>query len=158
MLPPLKIENPSEKVKHCQIVLDMLQKILKNALLVLPAKQIENTDLHFWLQSASRTPSRISTDTVKSIARLGNMLGGGAIVQRIDDLVRGQRSTVSRIEDAFITPVLKATPVDLGLVLSKRIPDGVIEMIYALNKVAPDTADDIYFALWRLISTYVSKY
>ena len=79
---------------------------------------------------------------MKSIVRLGNMLGGRAIVQRVGDLIRGRRSTVSRIEDAFITSMLKATPMGLSLALPKRILDGVIEMIYALDKVAPDTADD----------------
>ena len=64
------------------------------------------------------------------------------IVQRFGDLIRGQRSTQSRIDEAFITPTLKATPGDLSLVLPKRILDGIIEMIYALDKVAPGTAND----------------
>ena len=70
------------------------------------------------------------------------MLGGGVIVQRFGDLIRGQRSTVSRIEEAFITPTLMATPGDLSLVMPKRILDGIIEMIYALDKIAPGTAND----------------
>jgi uncharacterized FAD-dependent dehydrogenase len=70
------------------------------------------------------------------------MLGGGVIVQRFGDLIRGRRSTPSRIEEAFITPTLNATPGDLSLVLPKRILDGIIEMIYALDKVAPGTAND----------------
>ncbi|MBR4953468.1 MAG: hypothetical protein IKZ30_03020, partial [Oscillospiraceae bacterium] len=41
-----------------------------------------------------------------------------------------------------ITPTLNATPGDLSLVLPKRILDGIIEMIYALDKVAPGTAND----------------
>ena len=70
------------------------------------------------------------------------MLGGGVIVQRFGDLIRGRRSTPNRIEEAFITPTLNATPGDLSLVLPKRILDGIIEMIYALDKVAPGTAND----------------
>jgi uncharacterized FAD-dependent dehydrogenase len=70
------------------------------------------------------------------------MLGGGVIVQRFGDLIRGQRSTEKRMEDAFITPTLQATPGDLSLVLPKRILDGIVEMIYALDKVAPGTAND----------------
>jgi uncharacterized FAD-dependent dehydrogenase len=46
------------------------------------------------------------------------------------------------MNDAFITPTLNATPGDLSLVLPKRILDGIIEMIYALDKVAPGTAND----------------
>ena len=34
------------------------------------------------------------------------------------------------------------TPGDLSLVLPKRILDGIIEMIYALDKIAPGTAND----------------
>ena len=41
-----------------------------------------------------------------------------------------------------MTPTLAATPGDLSLVLPKRILDGIIEMIYALDKIAPGTAND----------------
>ena len=37
---------------------------------------------------------------------------------------------------------MTATPGDLSLVLPKRILDGIIEMIYALDKIAPGTAND----------------
>jgi uncharacterized FAD-dependent dehydrogenase len=64
------------------------------------------------------------------------------MVQRFGDLIRGQRSTPSRIREAFIEPTLNATPGDLSLVMPKRILDGIIEMIYALDKIAPGTAND----------------
>ena len=63
-------------------------------------------------------------------------------MQRFGDLVRGQRSNQKRIDEAFITPTLNATPGDLSLVLPKRILDGIIEMIYTLDKIAPGTAND----------------
>ena len=47
-----------------------------------------------------------------------------------------------RIEENFVTPTLAATPGDLSLVIPKRILDGIIEMIYALDKIAPGTAND----------------
>ena len=50
--------------------------------------------------------------------------------------------TVKRIEEGLVTPTLTATPGDLSLVLPKRILDGIMEMIYALDKVAPGTAND----------------
>ena len=76
--------------------------------------------------------------------KIGNgcWLGGGVIVQRFGDLVRGRRSTVARIEEGMVRPTLAATPGDLSLVLPKRILDGIIEMIYALDKIAPGTAND----------------
>ena len=107
-----------------------------------PAKQTANTNFALLVAKHFSEPFKDSNGYGESIARLSNMLGGGVIVQRFGDLIRGRRSTPSRIEDAFITPTLKATPGDLSLVLPKRILDGIIEMIYALDKVAPGTAND----------------
>ena len=107
-----------------------------------PAKQTENTNFALLVAQRFSEPFKDSNGYGESIARLSNMLGGGVIVQRFGDLINGRRSTPSRIEEAFITPTLKATPGDLSLVLPKRILDGIIEMIYALDKVAPGTAND----------------
>ena len=107
-----------------------------------PAKQTENTNFALLVSKHFSEPFKDSNGYGESIARLSNMLGGGVIVQRFGDLIRGRRSTPSRIEEAFITPTLNATPGDLSLVLPKRILDGIIEMIYALDKVAPGTAND----------------
>ena len=107
-----------------------------------PARQTENTNFALLVAKRFSEPFKDSNGYGESIARLSNMLGGGVIVQRFGDLIRGRRSTHSRIEDAFITPTLNATPGDLSLVLPKRILDGIIEMIYALDKVAPGTAND----------------
>ena len=107
-----------------------------------PEKQTDNTNFALLVAKHFSDPFRDSNGYGESIARLSNMLGGGVIVQRFGDLIRGRRSTPSRIEEAFITPTLNATPGDLSLVLPKRILDGIIEMIYALDKVAPGTAND----------------
>ena len=107
-----------------------------------PAKQTENTNFALLVAKHFSEPFKDSNGYGESIARLSNMLGGGVIVQRFGDLIRGRRSTPGRIEKAFITPTLQATPGDLSLVLPKRILDGIIEMIYALDKVAPGTANE----------------
>ena len=107
-----------------------------------PAKQTENTNFALLVAKHFSEPFKDSNGYGESIARLSNMLGGGVIVQRFGDLIRGRRSTPSRIEESFVTPTLSATPGDLSLVLPKRILDGIIEMIYALDKVAPGTAND----------------
>ena len=107
-----------------------------------PAKQTDNTNFALLVSKHFSEPFKDSNGYGESIARLSNMLGGGVIVQRFGDLIRGKRSTPSRMNDAFITPTLSATPGDLSLVLPKRILDGIIEMIYALDKVAPGTAND----------------
>lgn len=107
-----------------------------------PARQTENTNFALLVAKHFSEPFKDSNGYGESIARLSNMLGGGVIVQRFGDLIRGRRSTPSRIEQAFLTPTLNATPGDLSLVLPKRILDGIIEMIYALDKVAPGTANE----------------
>ena len=107
-----------------------------------PAKQTNNTNFALLVAKHFSEPFKDSNGYGESIARLSNMLGGGVIVQRFGDLIRGQRSNHKRIEEAFITPTLNATPGDLSLVLPKRILDGIIEMLYALDKVAPGTAND----------------
>lgn len=107
-----------------------------------PAKQTENTNFALLVAKHFSQPFKDSNGYGESIARLSNMLGGGVIVQRFGDLVRGRRSTEKRIEEGLVTPTLSATPGDLSLVLPKRILDGIIEMIYALDKIAPGTAND----------------
>ena len=102
----------------------------------------ENTNFALLVAKHFSEPFKDSNGYGESIARLSNMLGGGVIVQRFGDLIRGRRSTPNRIEESFVTPTLNATPGDLSLVLPKRILDGIIEMIYALDKVAPGTAND----------------
>ena len=107
-----------------------------------PAKQTQNTNFALLVAKHFSEPFRDSNGYGESIARLSNMLGGGVIVQRFGDLINGKRSTAARIEESFTVPTLNATPGDLSLVLPKRILDGIIEMIYALDKIAPGTANE----------------
>ena len=107
-----------------------------------PARQTGNTNFALLVAKHFSEPFKDSNGYGESIARLSNMLGGGVIVQRFGDLIRGRRSTKSRIEESFTTPTLNAAAGDLSLVLPKRILDGIIEMIYALDKIAPGTAND----------------
>ena len=107
-----------------------------------PAKQTNNTNFALLVAKHFSEPFRDSNGYGESIARLSNMLGGGIIVQRFGDLIRGKRSTPSRMAESFTVPTLNATPGDLSLVLPKRLLDGIIEMIYALDKIAPGTAND----------------
>ncbi len=105
-------------------------------------KHTENTNFALLVAKHFSEPFKDSNGYGESIARLSNMLGGGVIVQRFGDLTRGRRSTPSRINESTTRPTLKATPGDLSLVLPKRILDGIIEMIYALDKIAPGTANE----------------
>ena len=105
-------------------------------------KKTENTNFALLVAKHFTEPFNDSNGYGESIARLSNMLGGGVIVQRFGDLERGRRSTMERISKGMVTPTLAATPGDLSLVLPKRVLDGIIEMIYALDKIAPGTAND----------------
>lgn len=106
------------------------------------SKKTENTNFALLVAKHFSEPFKDSNGYGESIARLSNMLGGGVIVQRFGDLERGRRSTHKRIEEGNVRPTLSATPGDLSLVLPKRILDGIIEMIYALDKIAPGVAND----------------
>ena len=105
-------------------------------------KKTNNTNFALLVSKRFSEPFKDSNGYGESIAKLSNMLGGGVIVQRFGDLERGRRSTEARIKESTTIPTLKATPGDLSLVLPKRILDGIIEMIYALDKIAPGTAND----------------
>jgi len=107
-----------------------------------PKQRTENTNFALLVSKHFTEPFRDSNGYGEGIARLSNMLGGGVIVQRFGDLIRGRRSNHKRIEEGFVRPTLQAEPGDLSLVLPKRILDGIIEMIYALDRIAPGTAND----------------
>ncbi len=106
------------------------------------ALQTENTNFALLVAKHFSEPFEDSNGYGESIAKLSNMLGGGVMVQRFGDLIRGRRSNDKRIAEGDVIPTLSATPGDLSLVLPKRILDGIIEMIYALDKIAPGTAND----------------
>ena len=77
----------------------------------------------------------------ESIARLANLLGDGVIVQRLGDLESGRRSTPERLSRSLVTPTLQsATPGDLNLVLPYRYVVSILEMLHALDEVAPGVA------------------
>ncbi len=107
-----------------------------------PAKHTENTNFALLVAKHFSEPFKDSNGYGESIAKLSNMLGGGVIVQRFGDLIRGRRSNQKRLDEGFVIPTLAATPGDLSLVMPKRILDGIVEMIYALDKIAPGTAND----------------
>jgi uncharacterized protein len=77
----------------------------------------------------------------KYIARLANLLSGGIIVQRLGDLRAGRRTTDQRLERCITRPTLQeATPGDLNLVLPYRYVVNILEMLDALDQVAPGVA------------------
>ena len=106
-----------------------------------PALHTENTNFALLVTKHFTEPFKESNEYGESIARLSNMLGGGVIVQRFGDMIKGRRTNESRLKESFVRPTLSATPGDLNLVIPKRIMDDIIEMVYALDKIAPGTAN-----------------
>ena len=74
----------------------------------------------------------------KSIARLANLLGEDIIVQRLGDLLAGHRSTAERLQRSTVRPTLSgATPGDLSFVLPFRHLRDILDMLEALDELAP---------------------
>ena len=74
----------------------------------------------------------------KSIARLANLLGEDIIVQRLGDLLAGHRSTADRLRRSTVQPTLTgATPGDLSFVLPYRHLRDILDMLEALDELAP---------------------
>ncbi len=107
-----------------------------------PKLRTENTNFALLVSNRFTEPFTDSNGYGEHIARLSNMLGGGVLLQRFGDLVKGRRSSPRRMEKCFTRPTLQATPGDLSLVIPKRQLDSIIEMIYALDKIAPGTANE----------------
>jgi uncharacterized FAD-dependent dehydrogenase len=77
----------------------------------------------------------------KYLAKLANLLSGGVLVQRLGDLMEGRRSTPERIKQGLVEPTLKsAAPGDLSFALPYRHLTGLVEMLQALDKLAPGVA------------------
>lgn len=107
-----------------------------------PTLRTENTNFALLVSNRFTEPFTDSNGYGEHIARLSNMLGGGVLLQRFGDLIKGRRSSPRRMEKCFTRPTLQATPGDLSLVMPKRQLDSIIEMIYALDKIAPGTANE----------------
>lgn len=102
----------------------------------------QNTNFALLVTNKFTEPFEDSNEYGESIARLSNMLGGGVLMQRFGDLVKGRRSSKRRMAKSFTKPTLNATAGDLSLVMPKRQLDDIIEMIYQLDKISPGTANE----------------
>ena len=122
-----------------------------------PELHTDNTNFALLVSNQFTEPFKDSNGYGESIAKLSNMLGGGVLVQRFGDLVSGRRTSEHRMSKSFTKPTLNATPGDLSLVLPKRQLDDIIEMIYALDKIAPGTANEDTLLYGVEVKFYNSK-
>jgi uncharacterized FAD-dependent dehydrogenase len=101
-------------------------------------RKTKNTNFAILVSTSFTEPFREPIAYGKYIARLGNLLSGGVIIQRLGDLEAGRRSTEERIKRSLCVPTLSnATPGDLSFVLPYRYLADIREMLQALDKVAP---------------------
>jgi len=101
-------------------------------------RKTDNTNFAILVSKSFTEPFKEPIAYGKYIARLANLLGGGVIVQRLGDLEQGRRSTVDRMSRSIVRPTLHAaTPGDLGLVLPYRHLVNILEMLRAMDQVAP---------------------
>jgi hypothetical protein len=101
-------------------------------------KKSDNTNFAILVSSAFTEPFDDPIGYGLYIARLANLLGNGPIVQRLGDLLAGRRSTPDRINRCLTRPTLpEATPGDLSFVYPYRHLQSIIEMLRALEKIAP---------------------
>lgn len=108
-----------------------------------PSKKTENCNFAILSSIHFTEPFNQPTEYAENIARMANMIGNGnVLVQRFGDLIRGRRTNEHRLAQNTVRPTLKATAGDISLVLPHRILTNIIETIYALDKVAPGTAND----------------
>lgn len=121
------------------------------------ALHTENTNFALLVSNNFTKPFSNSNGYGESIARLSNMLGGGVLVQKFGDLIKGKRTNEHRLGQCFVRPTLNATPGDLSLVIPKRQLDSIIEMIYALDKIAPGTANESTLLYGVEVKFYNSK-
>jgi len=101
-------------------------------------KKTDNTNFAVLVSKTFTEPFKEPIAYGKYVASLANLLGGGVIVQRLGDLVGGQRTTVSRLNKCLTVPTLtEATPGDLSLVFPYRHLVAIVEMLKALDAIAP---------------------
>ena len=104
----------------------------------------KNTNFALLVSHEFDDPFHDANEYAREISHLANKLsGGGVIVQKFGDILKGRRSTAKRISEGFVKPTLKeAVPGDLGLILPYNTMKSLIEMINALDAVTPGIAND----------------
>lgn len=108
------------------------------------AMKTDNTNFALLVSKNFTEPFREPLEYGAAYARIANMLAGGTVlVQSYGDIKRGRRSTPERILQGNVIPTLKdAVPGDLMSCIPARIMSDIIEMIEAMDNIAPGIAND----------------
>lgn len=104
-------------------------------------KQTTNSNFALLVSTSFTEPFHEPITYGRYVASLANLLSEGVIVQRLGDLESGRRSTAERIARGLTEPSLAgAVPGDLSFVLPYRHLSGILEMLHAMDKLAPGVA------------------
>ncbi len=122
-----------------------------------PSLYTENTNFALLVTHKFTEPFKDSNAYGEHIAELTNMLSGGVMVQRFGDLLEDRRTNEKRLNESFTRPTLKATPGNLALCMPKATLDTIIEMIFALDKLVPGTANHGNLLYGTEVKFYNSK-
>lgn len=101
-------------------------------------KKTPNTNFALLVSTSFTDPFHEPIAYGQYLARLANLLGGGVIIQRLGDLIDGRRTNWERIKRGIVKPTLKeATPGDLSFALPYRYLSDILEMLKAMDVIAP---------------------
>ncbi|MEK7828993.1 MAG: NAD(P)/FAD-dependent oxidoreductase [Deltaproteobacteria bacterium] len=101
-------------------------------------KKTDNTNFAILVSTTFTEPFHEPIAYGQYIAKLANILSEGILVQRLGDLLQGKRSTLERIKEGVVEPTLKdAVPGDLSFAIPYRYLSDILEMLEALDKIAP---------------------
>ncbi len=105
-----------------------------------PGLRTGNTNFALLVSTTFTEPFNQPIEYGKYIAKLANMLtGGGIMVQRLGDLLKGRRTSPDRLKKSTTIPTLKsAVPGDLSFVLPDRHLTSIVEALRAFDKLAPN--------------------
>ena len=106
-----------------------------------PKLYTKNTNYALLVTHKFTEPFKDSNAYGEHVANLANMLSGGVMVQRFGDLLEERRTNAKRLRESFVRPTLEASPGNLALCMPKATLDTIIEMIFALDKLVPGTAN-----------------
>jgi uncharacterized protein len=98
-----------------------------------------NSNFAFVCEVHLTEPVENSLLYARSVAELATTIGGGKpVLQRLIDLRKGRRSTVSRLRKSMVVPSLKdVTPGDISMALPHRIVTDILEGLEQLDSIMP---------------------
>ena len=104
-------------------------------------RKTANTNFALMVSTTFTEPFHEPIAYGRYLARLANLVSGGVLVQRLGDLLEGRRTTQARLERGLVEPTLKsATPGDMSTVMPYRFLKDIVEMLFALDELAPGVA------------------